>query len=123
MSANLNSDLLSCTYCHSTQDTEREFLEDMQERIYAKIQNLEIEVEEHECWDEFACTECGDLHLEILKQHVLLQLNKEHYDNQTFLCDLHRNNIRGLTQEDDDLMPFVASGYCNACPIHCDEWN
>jgi hypothetical protein len=123
MSANLNTDLLFCTYCHSTQDAEREFFEDMQDRIYNEIQNLEIEVEEHECLDEFACKECGDLHLEILKQYVKIQLNIEHYDRQTFLCDLHRNNIHGLTQEDDDPMAFVASGCCNACPIHCDEWD
>ena len=123
MSANLNSDLLSCSFCISTQDAEFNYFDSMQDRIYSTIQNLEIEVEEHECFDEFTCKQCGDVHLEILKQHVLLYDNIEHYGTLTFLCELHRNNIHGLIQDEEDPPPFVNTGCVYACPIHCDDWD
>jgi hypothetical protein len=124
MSANVASDLESCSFCISTQEAELDYFESMQDRIYSNIQNLEIKVEEHQCLDEFVCKQCGDAHLDILKQHVILQDNIEYQSTLTFLCEIHRNNIYGIIQEEEeDTTPFVNTGCVNACPIHCDEWN
>ena len=124
MSANLDSDLMSCSSCVATKEAELEYFETIQDKIYNNIQNLEVLIEEHDCVDEFLCRHCGDVHLEILRQHVKLHDNKEYEITQVFLCEIHKNNIHGLAQlEEEDVVPYVFTGCVDACPVHCDNWD
>jgi hypothetical protein len=124
MSSNLDAIIQSCSSCSFVKDAEEDFFEHMQERLYSKIQNLEAQIEKCECWDEFTCRNCSEVHLEILRQHVLLKLNEEHYLTQTFLCDLHKSNVHDLIEDGILQEPCINSGCSDACSIHCMvEWD
>jgi hypothetical protein len=120
MSANLDVDLLSCYACVNAEEAGLEFFERMQDTVYDNIMHLEVLLEEHACGDEFLCRHCGDIHLQILQQQLTLEDNINYHNTLSFLCELHRNNVYGLSPVDEEPgLPFVCQGCVDACPVHC----